>query len=115
MCVSLGGYTSFYYVGMLMVLITFTTIMPLNVMQSFKAGLVLLMIYCVPVLVFSTPTEEGVRIFTNNMFFFTFFISISRSNATWTPRPGCTNSTSGWSWMHSRKGSPSMPTISRTR
>lgn len=77
MVVNLGGYGSFYYAGLLMVLVTFASILPLDVMQSSITGLLLLLLYVAPILAFSTPTEEGLKIFFNNTFFFIFFIAIS--------------------------------------
>ncbi|HQP31528.1 MAG TPA: hypothetical protein PLB81_09380, partial [Deltaproteobacteria bacterium] len=77
MVVNLGGYSSFYYAGLLMVLVTFASILPLDVTQSAITGFLLLLIYCVPIFVFSTPTDEGLKVFFNNMFFFITFIAIS--------------------------------------
>jgi len=77
MVVNLGGYSSFYYAGLLMVMVTFASILPLNVTQSAVTGFLLLLIYCIPIFIFSTPTEEGLKVFFNNMFFFITFIAIS--------------------------------------
>ena len=77
MVVNLGGYDSFYYVGILMVLVTFAAMLPLKVLQATISGILLYLIYAIPVVVCSTPTEAGVRIFFNNSFFFIFFIVIT--------------------------------------
>ncbi|HRZ26182.1 MAG TPA: HD domain-containing phosphohydrolase [Spirochaetota bacterium] len=76
MCVKQGGYGSFYYAGLIMVLIAFTAILPLDAMQAVRAGLVMLLIYCAPIFIFNTPTPESLRVFYSNMFFFIFFIAI---------------------------------------
>ncbi len=76
MCVKQGGYGSFYYAGLIMVLIAFTAILPLDAMQAVRAGLVMLLIYCAPIFIFNTPTPEGLRVFYSNMFFFVFFIAV---------------------------------------
>ncbi len=77
LCVNLGGFGSAYYVGMLMVMITFCTILPLSVSQAASAGLMLLFIYCVPIFVFNTPSTDGLEMFFNDMFFAICFIAIA--------------------------------------
>lgn len=76
MIVILGGYGSFYYAGLLMVLITFAAILPLNVIQSAVSGYMLFFIYIAPIFIFSKPTEETTKIFFSNSFFFFFIIAL---------------------------------------
>ncbi len=71
------GYGSFYYVGILMVLVTFAALLPLNVQQATTTGVMLLLIYVVPLLLFSEPDPDALKIFFNNCFFFSFFIVIT--------------------------------------
>lgn len=77
MCVAMGGYDSFYYVGLLMVLITFSTLLPLNAIQASMSGILVYLVYSVPIILFSPYSEETLKIFFNNNFFFIFFIVLS--------------------------------------
>ena len=77
LCVHMGGYDSFYYVGVLMVLVTFTAILPLNALQAAVSGILLYAIYAAPIIILSEPTALSLKIFFNNSFFFAFFIVIT--------------------------------------
>jgi PAS domain S-box-containing protein len=77
LCVHMGGYASFYYVGIIMVLVTFTAILPLNPLQAGVSGIMLYVIYASPIIIMSQPTQESLKIFFNNTFFFVFFIVIT--------------------------------------
>ena len=77
LCVHLGGHESYYYVGVIMVLVTFNVIMPLNIREAGASGVMLFFIYAVPILLFSENTAENLKILFNNSFFFVFFILIT--------------------------------------
>ncbi|HHO75856.1 MAG TPA: PAS domain S-box protein [Deltaproteobacteria bacterium] len=77
LCVHMGGYDSFYYVGVLMVLVTFTAILPLTALQAGISGILLYAIYAVPIVLFSEPTTQSLKFFFSNSFFFVFFIAIT--------------------------------------
>lgn len=83
MVVNLGGYASFYYVGILMVLVTFSTFLPLNARQGTISGLLLYFIYAVPIFLLCEPTSANIRMFFNNSFFFIFFILITIAQCYW--------------------------------
>ncbi|MRR14446.1 PAS domain S-box protein, partial [archaeon] len=80
MCVKMGGYDSFYYVGLIMVLVTIV-IMPLNIYQALLFGLMIYLIYVLPIVFLSTPTPESLKVFFSNSFFFVFFIVITTIQA----------------------------------
>lgn len=77
MVVSMGGYASFYYVGILMVLVTFSTFLPLDTRQATISGVLLYLIYALPIFLFCEATNDNIRMFFNNSFFFIFFIVIT--------------------------------------
>ncbi len=77
MVIKMGGYDSFYYVGIILVLVTCSTILPLDAMQSTFAGLLLYLIYAVPIFLFCERTNDSMMVFFNNSFFFASFIVIS--------------------------------------
>ncbi len=77
MVFKMGGYSSFYYVGIIMVLVTFAAMLPLSTLQSTVSGILLYLIYAVPILLFSSASGNDIRMFLNNSFFFIFFIVIS--------------------------------------
>lgn len=76
MVLQTGGYSSFYYVGMICVLVAFTSILPLNIYQSLVSGIIMYLIYLIPVLVFSQADSTGRLVFFNNNFFFLFFFIV---------------------------------------
>lgn len=77
MIVKLGGYDSSYYVGILMVLVTFTAMLPLTVLQAILSGALLYVIYVAPIFLFSQPTTAGLDTFFSYNFFFIFLYVIS--------------------------------------
>lgn len=76
MCIDMGGYDSFYYVGVVMVLVAVTVILPLNAVQSAIMGAGLYVVYAVPIVLVSQVTPANLKIFFSNSFFFAFFIVI---------------------------------------
>jgi len=76
MCIDMGGYDSFYYVGVVMVLVAVTVILPLNALESAIMGVALYIVYSVPIFMLSQATPENLKIFFSNSFFFAFFIVI---------------------------------------
>lgn len=77
MVVQTGGYDSFYYVGIICVLVTFASILPLNLKQSIGSGILLHLIYVIPVLIWNTGDAQSHLMFFNNNFFFAFFLVVS--------------------------------------
>lgn len=76
MCVKMGGYDSFYYVGVVMVLVAVITILPLNALQAGVLGALLYLVYAGPVVLFSVADTNKLSVFFSNSFFFAFFIVI---------------------------------------
>ncbi len=76
MVVQHGGYDSFYYAGLVMLMVTFCVLLPLNVSQTATAGGLILAIYVLPVVVFSEPTADNLAVFSSNLFFFISFFLI---------------------------------------
>jgi len=76
MIVQDGGYDSYYYVGLLMLMITFSVILPLNITQTLFSGVLLFTLYIVPILTFNEMEPGHAGAFANNVFFFIFFIVI---------------------------------------
>lgn len=76
MVVQLGGYSSFYYVGFILILVTFAAIFPLPMMQTAALGVLLYAIYAVPVFILSPFSPEVFLDFLANSFFFMTFIII---------------------------------------
>ena len=77
MIVKLGGYDSSYYVGILMVLVTYTAMLPLTVLQAIFSGAMLYVIYVAPIFLFSQPTTASLDTFFSYNFFFVFLYVIS--------------------------------------
>jgi PAS domain S-box-containing protein len=73
MNVTMGGYGSFYYPGMILVLITCSVILPLTAFQAFLMALLTYLIYVVPILFFNQPRNLDV-FYTNNFFFISFML-----------------------------------------
>lgn len=69
MCVRMGGYPSFYYAGLIMVLATII-ILPLSTLQAALSGVMIYLIYAIPIVLFTVPTPEGLKVFFSNSFFF---------------------------------------------
>lgn len=80
MCVKMGGYSSFYYVGLIMVLVTIV-ILPINALQALLFGFMLYLIYALPVIMLNAPDPNSLKIFFSNSFFFVFFIVITTLQA----------------------------------
>lgn len=76
MCVKMGGYSSFYYAGMVMILTT-VVILPFNTLQTGAFGIMIYLLYAVPIILFTAPSSESLKIFFSNSFFFIFFIVIT--------------------------------------
>ncbi|ACN15144.1 two component protein (transcriptional response regulator/sensory box) [Desulforapulum autotrophicum HRM2] len=77
MVVKTGGYVSFYYVGMICLLVAFTSILPLNLYQSIGSCVLMNLTYIIPVLIFGQSGPGDGLIFFNNNFFFIFFMAVS--------------------------------------
>jgi PAS domain S-box-containing protein len=76
MVVQMGGYASFYYVGLILTLVLYAAVLPLSGKQTLIIALSLLVIYIVPIFIFSTPSTDNLKVFFANCFFFVTFISI---------------------------------------
>ncbi len=76
MVVRLGGFASSYYAGLLLVLVTYSVLLPLSITQSIYSSLLLYGIYIVPLIFLSDLTTENRSIFINNNFFFISFVII---------------------------------------
>jgi len=76
MVVQMGGYASFYYVGLILTLVLYAAILPLTGKQTLMIAMSLLVIYTLPIFIFSTPSEDNLKVFLANCFFFISFISI---------------------------------------
>ena len=77
MAVHLGGFDSYYYVGIVLLLVANAAILPLDVRQSVIVGVMLFSIYCLPVISFSHPDSEKLLVFFNNSFFFLAFFLVT--------------------------------------
>ncbi|MCD4721324.1 MAG: PAS domain S-box protein [Desulfobacula sp.] len=77
MVVQTGGYDSFYYVGLICIVVAFSSILPLNFYQSIGSGILMYLIYVLPVLFFNEPETQSRLLFFNNNFFFLFFFIVS--------------------------------------
>ncbi|MEW6519724.1 MAG: HD domain-containing phosphohydrolase [Thermodesulfobacteriota bacterium] len=88
MIVQTGGFSSFYYVGLILVLVIFAAIFPLTMPQTAALGTILFAIYAVPVFIFTPLTTSAFHDFLVNSFFFiTFIIIIAvQSNAEYKAR-----------------------------
>jgi PAS domain S-box-containing protein len=77
MVVSLGGYGSTYFMGFIIVLMAFSAILPFDVRQSLATGTMLLLMYIIPIVVFTTPTDETFGLFFRNVLAFVVFVGLS--------------------------------------
>ena len=77
MVVAMGGYASFYYPGLILVLTTCSVIIPLNTRQSVGMALLVYLIYIVPVLALTTPQGRDLQVFYTHNFFFIAFMLIT--------------------------------------
>jgi len=76
MVVTAGIHGSFYEMGLILILIVFSSLMPLDTKQSIVTGFLLFFIYVGSVLIFSRPTAGNVHIFFINAFFLLVFVFI---------------------------------------
>jgi PAS domain S-box-containing protein len=76
MIVQMGGFSSFYYVGLILVLVIFAAIFPLTMAQAATLGGILFAIYTVPIFIFNPLTISAFHDFLANSFFFITFIII---------------------------------------
>ncbi|MCB2183703.1 MAG: PAS domain S-box protein [Desulfobulbaceae bacterium] len=76
MIVKTGGYSSFYYVGFVVVFVTYAAIFPLTTRQTTLFGIALYAFYSLPIFLFSTFSSSGFRDFLSNSFFLATFIVI---------------------------------------
>ncbi|HVN70453.1 MAG TPA: HD domain-containing phosphohydrolase [Desulfomonilia bacterium] len=76
MCVQMGGYDSFYYVGVVMVMVAVLVILPLNPIEGATLGIVLYLFFAIPIVLLSEPSPQKLKVFFSNSFFFAFFIVI---------------------------------------
>ena len=75
MVVHLGGYGSHYYAGIALLLAANAAILPLDTRQSAIIGVMLYLVYCLPVISFSHPDSENLPVFLHNsLFLLAFFI-----------------------------------------
>jgi PAS domain S-box-containing protein len=77
MVLKTGGYTSSYYVGLLLISVGVFSLLPLTMKQAAFAGFSLYLTYTVPVILFSQPSSENFKIFFCYSFFFLSFIIVS--------------------------------------
>ncbi|MBU1168514.1 MAG: PAS domain S-box protein [Proteobacteria bacterium] len=77
MVVEMGGYGSFYYPGLILVLIACSMIIPLNTQQSIGLATLVYLIYVVPVVLFTHPYGNDLNVFYTNNFFFISFMLIT--------------------------------------
>ena len=77
MVLKTGGYTSSYYVGLLLISVGGFALLPLTMKQAAFAGFSLYLTYTVPVILFSQPSSENFKIFFWYSFFFLSFIIVS--------------------------------------
>ena len=77
MCVKLGGFGSYHFIGIIIVLIANAAILPMDVWQSAKTGLLLLLIYCGVIFAFQNPGVNNLKLFLNDIFFFVCFYVVS--------------------------------------
>ena len=76
MVVAAGIHGSFYEMGLILILIVFSSLMPLDTKQSTVTGFLLFFIYVGSVLILNRPTAGNVHIFFINAFFLLVFVLI---------------------------------------
>ncbi len=76
MIVNMGGFSSFYYVSLMLVLVIFAAIFPLTRNQTFFLGGILYAIYVIPIFIFNPWTSTSYHDFLVNSFFLISFIII---------------------------------------
>ncbi|MEA3436522.1 MAG: hypothetical protein U9R43_08645, partial [Thermodesulfobacteriota bacterium] len=58
MIVKMGGYGSFYYAGIVLVLVAYSTILPLSASQARISGLILFIVFTMPILLAGAPSFD---------------------------------------------------------
>lgn len=76
MVVDLGGASSPYFAGLILVVITYTTILPLTLKQAFFSGLALLAMYILAVTTLAPFTSEHLPALYSHSFFLAGFVLI---------------------------------------
>ncbi len=76
MIIKLGGITSSYYIGMVMVLVVCAVILPLNPYQAAGTGILVYSFYLAPIFIYNQLTPSNLKILFNNTFFFVSFLLI---------------------------------------
>ena len=74
MTIRMGGYESYYFVGLILVLVTYAAIFPLTSKQTACLGSLLLLMYGAPILFLSPPSPSSFKIFYSNFFFLISFL-----------------------------------------
>ncbi|WDP92025.1 MAG: HD domain-containing protein [Desulfobacter sp.] len=77
MIVHLGGFGSYYYVGIILVMMVCSMVLPLDAGQAAFSSLILYAAYVFPVYFLTEPQTHNFRMFLNNSFFFASFIAVS--------------------------------------
>lgn len=77
MVLKTGGYSSSYYVGLLLISVGGFALLPLTMKQAAFAGFSLYLTYALPVMVFSQASSANFKIFFCYSFFFLSFIMVS--------------------------------------
>ncbi len=77
MVLQTGGYSSSYYVGLLLISVGCFSLLPLTAKQAAFAGFALYCVYVIPLLMFCQADKENIRIFFNNSFFFVSIVIVS--------------------------------------
>lgn len=82
MIFQLGGMTSSYHIGMILIMIACTAILPLNSRQTIFIAALVYLVYALAVLIpFAAPKENFALFFTNSFFFFFFSVIAVVQNA----------------------------------
>lgn len=76
MVVTTGIHGSIYEIGLIIVLIVFSSLLPLDTKQSTVTGFLLFFIYVISVLLFSRPAAGKVQVFLINAFYLFTFVLI---------------------------------------
>ena len=77
MIIQLGGFSSSYYVGIILVMLVCSTVLPLNAGQALFSNCLLYVVYVLPVYLFTDPSDHDVKMLINNTIFFAGFIAVS--------------------------------------
>lgn len=77
MALKMGGYTSSYYVGIMLIVVAGFAFLPLTVTQASVAGLCMYATYTIPIFFLYEHTGDSLTFFINNSFFFLGIIIVS--------------------------------------